>query len=67
MEYIYVGLTIGRLHVGYKDGKFRDIDLLNAARHPFYSYVQHRGWDLASLYAFTAQRDQRLAEDGIHY
>jgi site-specific recombinase XerC len=31
MEHTHVGPKVGWLHVGYKGGKFRDIDLLNPA------------------------------------
>jgi site-specific recombinase XerD len=50
-----------------KGGKFRDIDLLNEARRPLYTYLQHGGRDQESPYAFTSQRSARLTEDGIHH
>lgn len=60
-------LLIEHAHVGHKGGKFRDIDLLNEARRLLYAYLQHGGRDQESLYVFTAQRNQRLTEDGIRH
>lgn len=67
LEHTHVGPKIGWLHVGHKGEKFRDIDLLNEARHPLYEYTQHGGRDGASPYVFTSQRSPRLTEDGIHH
>jgi site-specific recombinase XerD len=67
MEHTHVGPKIGWLHVGHKGGKFRDIDLLNEARRPLYSYLQNGGRDRESLYVFTSQRSARLTEDGVHH
>lgn len=66
-EHTHVGPKIGWLHVGYKGGKFRDIDLLNQARRPLFEYLHHGGRDPESHYIFTSQRDQRLTEAGIHH
>jgi site-specific recombinase XerD len=38
-EHTHVGPKIGWLHVGYKGGKFRDIDLLNQVRRPLFEYL----------------------------
>ncbi len=67
MEHTHVGPKIGWLHVGHKGEKFRDINLLNAARRPLFDYIQHGGRDAESLYVFTSQRSPRLTEDGIHH
>ncbi len=66
-EHTHVGPKIGWLHVGYKGGKFRDIDLLNQARRPLFEYLQHGGRDPESPYVFTSQRNQQLTEAGIHH
>lgn len=67
LEHTHVGPKIGWLHIGYKGGKFRDIDLLNQARRPLFEYLQHGGRDSESLYLFTSQRNQQLTEAGIHH
>src|SRR5260221_5646325 len=67
MEHTHVGPKIGWLHIGYKGGKFRDIDLLNHARRPLFEYFQHGGRDKTSLYVFTSQRSERLTEAGVHH
>lgn len=66
LEHTHVGLKVGWLHVGYKGGKARDIDLINAARRPLYEYIYHGGRDPDSPYTFTSQRSNRLTEAGIH-
>lgn len=66
LEHTHVGPKVGWLHVGYKGGKVRDIDLVNAARRPLYEYIHHGGRDPESPYTFTSQRSQRLTEAGIH-
>ncbi len=53
--------------MGYKGGKLRDIDLVNAARRPLYAYLQHGGRNLDSEFFFTSQRSERLTEAGIHH
>jgi site-specific recombinase XerD len=45
LEHTHVGPKLGWLHVGYKGGKFRDIDLLNQARRPLFEYLQRGGRD----------------------
>ena len=66
MEHTHIGPKVGWLHVGYKGGKARDIDLINAARRPLYEYIYHGGRDTESFYTFTSQRSERLTEAGIH-
>lgn len=72
-----VGPKVGRLKVGYKQGKYRDILLLNQARHPLYTYLQQGKRERTSVYVFTSQRETtpvpeedldgwRLSEKGIH-
>ncbi|MDP9478514.1 MAG: site-specific integrase, partial [Actinomycetota bacterium] len=58
---------VGRLRVGHKGGKARDIDLLNEVRRPLREYLLHGGRDTASPYVFTSQRSQRLTEAGVHH
>lgn len=67
IEHTHVGPKVGWLHVGYKGGKFRDIDLLNQARRPLFEYFQYGGRDPGSPYLFTSQRNQQLTEAGIHH
>ena len=66
IEHTHIGPKVGWLHVGYKGGKARDIDLINAARRPLYEYIHHGGRDTESSYTFTSQRSERLTEAGIH-
>lgn len=66
MEHTHVGSKVSWLHVGYKGGKARDIDLINVARRPLYEYIYHGGRDPESPYTFTSQRSERLTEAGIH-
>lgn len=63
----HVGSRVGWLHVGYKGGKARDIDLHNEARRPLSQYLHHGGRDPESPYVFTSQRSPRFSEAGIHH
>lgn len=67
MEHAHIGPKIGWVHVGYKGGKARDIDLVNAARRPLHAYLQQGGRDQESPFVFTSQRAARLTEAGIHH
>jgi len=67
MEHAHVGPKIGWLHVGFKGGKGRDIDLVNAARQPLHTYLQRGGREPDSPFVFTSQRTDRLTEAGIHH
>lgn len=62
----HVGPKGGWLHIGYKESKSRDIDLMEEASRPLYEYLQatHR---LKRLYVFFSQRSERLTEEGIYY
>jgi site-specific recombinase XerD len=66
MAHTHVGPKVGWLHVGYKGGKWRDIDLMNEARKPLYEYLKASA-DADRTYVFTSQRSERLTEEGIHY
>jgi site-specific recombinase XerD len=66
MIHAHVGPKIGWLHVGYKGGKWRDIDLMNEARKPLYEYLKASADD-DRTYVFTSQRSERLTEEGIHH
>lgn len=67
VERTHVGPEVGWLHVGYKRGNFRDIDLFNQARRSLFEYPQHGGRDPESHYLFISQRHQQLTEAGIHH
>ena len=67
MEHTHVGPKVGWLHVGYKGGKTRDIDLLNEVRRPVHAYLHHGGRAPESPYLFTSQREERLSEAGMHH
>jgi len=66
MAHTHIGPKVGWLHVGYKGGKWRDIDLMNEARKPLYEYLRASG-DPGRIYVFPSQRSDRLSEEGIHY
>ena len=66
MVHTHVGPKVGWLHVGYKGGKWRDIDLMNEARKPLYEYLKASG-DTDRTYVFPSQRSERLTEEGIHH
>jgi site-specific recombinase XerD len=66
MAHTHVGPKAGWLHVGYKGGKWRDIDLMNEARKPLYEYLKASG-DADRTYVFLSQRNERLTEEGIHH
>lgn len=72
-----IGPKIGKVKVGYKQGKYRDILLLNQARGPLYTYLHQGKRERSSAYVFTSQRETipiaegevdgwRLSEKGIH-
>lgn len=67
IEHVHIGPKVGWAHVGYKGGKRRDIDLLNAVRRPLYAYLHQGSRDPDSPYVFTSQRATRFTEAGIHY
>jgi site-specific recombinase XerD len=66
MAQTQVGPQMGKLHVGAKGSKGRDIDLLPKARQSLYAYLQATG-DASRTYVFRSQRSERLTEEGIHY
>jgi site-specific recombinase XerD len=77
MKHIQVGRKIGKLHVGHKGEKYRDIILLNTAREPLYEYLEKGKRARESHYVFTSQRETipvpdteldgwRLGEAAIH-
>src|SRR5215470_12819159 len=61
MAHTHVGPKVGWLHVGYKGGKWRDIDLINEARKALYEYLRACG-DVDRIFVFTSQRSERLTE-----
>jgi site-specific recombinase XerD len=78
MKHTEVGPRVGKLKVGHREGKYRDIVLIDAARAPLYAYLQRGKRASESAYVFTSQRETlpvpdggldgwRLTEDGIHY
>ena len=66
-EHTHVGPKVGWIHVGYKGGKMREIDLINEARKPLDAYLRHGGRDPESPYVFCSQRGERLSEAGVHH
>lgn len=62
-----LGPKVGRITVGHKGGKQREIDLLNEVRRPLYQYWHSAQRNADSLYVFTSQRQERLTEAGIHH
>jgi site-specific recombinase XerD len=78
MKHTEVGPQLGKLNVGYREGKYRDIVLIDAARAPLYAYLQRGKRASESAYVFTSQRKTlpvtdgdfdgwRLTNDGIHH
>jgi len=72
-----VGPKVGKLTVGRKQGKYRDILLLNQARAPLYEYLEKAKRVRSSAYVFPSQRETlpvaqgdldgwRLGEGAIH-
>jgi site-specific recombinase XerD len=57
----------GWLHVGYKGGKTRDIDLHREAGRALVAYLAEQPADALSPYVFPSQRGTRLTEAGIHH
>lgn len=66
MADIHMSPQGGWLHVGEKESKGRDIDLLKQAYQPLYVYLQAT-CDTARTYVFISQRSERLTEEGIYY
>ena len=66
MTHTHVSPGGGWLHVGNKESKWRDIDLVNEAHTTLYAYLQATS-DTARTYVFTSQRSGRLTEEGIYY
>ncbi len=80
-EDVHSGPKVGWVHVGYKGGKARDLDLVNQARRPLQQYLVEQaegrahnghGNDDANgseerYFLFTSQRSARLTERGIHH
>jgi len=66
MSHAHLDPRGGWLHVGYKESKGRDIDLVNEAHQPLYAYLQATK-DTERPYVFTTRRGKRLTEEGIHY
>jgi site-specific recombinase XerD len=61
-----VNSKFGSMKVGYKTGKERSINLIEAARLPLYEYIHLGGRNQNSPYTITSQRHERLTEAGIH-
>jgi len=66
MAHTHVSPEGGWLHVGNKESKWRDIDLVNEAHTTLYAYLQATG-DTGRTYVFATRRSERLTEEGIHY
>lgn len=67
MKDAYVGPKIGWLHVGYKNNKGRDIDLVNQVRNPLFEFLKDKRSKKDSQYVFTSQRSDCLTEAGVHH
>ena len=67
MDDTHITRKAGWLHVGYKGGKTRDIDLHNEARRPLADYLVTAARKTDSPFVFTSQRHARLSEAGIHH
>ncbi|AVF28887.1 tyrosine-type recombinase/integrase [Paenibacillus larvae] len=68
MDNVYVGPKIGRIKVGHKGRKIRELDLRNEVRRELFEYIygpEKRKFP-ESRYVFTSQRSDRLTESGIH-
>ncbi len=63
----HIGPKVGWIHVGYKGGKARDLDLTNEARKALYAYLPHVAQEPEQQFAFISQRYERLTEAGIHH
>lgn len=63
----HIGPKVGWIHVGYKGGKARDLDLTNEARKALYAYLPRDGQESEQQYVFTSQRYEHLTEAGIHH
>lgn len=70
VTHTHVGPKLGWLHVGYKGGKWRDIDLMNEARKPLYEYLnasedvgRNLLLSLAAERALDRGRDSSLVPD----
>jgi len=70
MENTHVGPKVGSLKVGYKGGKYREIDILNYVRRPLFEYIhgEREASKFAdSPYLFMSKRGGKLTEAGIHH
>ena len=67
LEHTHITRKAGWLHIGYKGGKTRDIDLHNEARRPLAAYLDDGRRDTKSPFVFCSQRAERLSEAGIHH
>jgi site-specific recombinase XerD len=66
MEHAHVDAHAGWLHLSKKEGRERNIDLIEQARRPLCAYLQATG-DSERTYVFISQRSERLTEEGIYY
>jgi len=77
IKHTQIGPKVGKLRVGHKGEKYREIVLLNPARDPLYDYLHHGKRARDSQYVFTSQRETlpvppgeldgwRLGEAAIH-
>jgi len=63
----HVTSRTGWLRVGYKGGKYREIDLIRPARQALYAYLKQPHLAADREFVFPSQRAQRLTEAGIHH
>ncbi|WP_373894769.1 tyrosine-type recombinase/integrase [Virgibacillus sp. CBA3643] len=67
MKDVHVGKKVGWLHVGHKNKKGRDIDILNQVRRPIHDFLEDEKQKKDRPYVFFSQRSDRLTEAGIHH
>jgi site-specific recombinase XerD len=65
MSNVHLTERNGWIRVGYKGGKYREIDLAKPAREALVSFLSERRSD--SPFVFPSQRADRLSEAGIHH
>ncbi len=63
----HVTTRTGWIRVGYKGGKYRDIDLARPARTALNDYLKQPHLKVDREFVFPSQRAERLTEAGIHH
>lgn len=63
----HVNSRMGWIRVGYKGGKYREIDLARPAREALHDYLKQPKLKAEREFVFPSQRAERLTEAGIHH